>query len=160
MKMSNRQYSDSTLCGEFIQIAKSVVSKFPDLKHSWEISTDKTSCSLNFPKQNDVGFDVLVKVLPDGITVLGEGVHQHFDSDESSNESEITEALALVRDLLSPHMRIREFRAGKSAYRWNMETFRDNEWHRECTTTLLFWNYFGRRSEVIFQNKTLPGRSN
>lgn len=159
-KMSNEQNKiqngNLALCQEFVQVAKTAVSKFPDLKHSWKVSEDKTCCSLNFPKQNEDGFDVLIEVSQTEVTVHTQGAHQHFDSDDTTNESKITNALALVRDLLSPHMRIRELRAGKSTYRWHIEALRNNKWNRECTTGLLLWNYFGTRGERIFRIEHCP----
>src|SRR6266498_3885481 len=77
---------------------------------------------------------------------------------KSTHQEKIVAALGLVRDLLSPHMRIRELRAGKSAYRWHMEALHNNEWQTEGFTGLLFWSYFAKRSERILQNTTLPGR--
>lgn len=70
----------------------------------------------------------------------------------------VEDALGLVRDLLSPDMRVRELRAGRSAYRWFIEAFDGRTWKVEHMTGLLFWNYFGRRSEHIYQNAVLPGR--
>ena len=147
----------STLCEDFVQIAKDAIAKYPDLQHSWTINADNACCSLMFQKQKEDGFDVLVEVTTTGITVSTHGAHQHFDSSEDSNESKIKDALALVRDLLSPNMRIKELCAGKSAYRWDMEYLDNNQWCLE-NSTLIFWNYFGKRNERILQNSTLPGR--
>ena len=156
--MSAEAPSDTNLCREFVKAAQEALSTFPEVKHSWSIAAAQTHCSLLIPKANEDGFDVRIEVSRDGIVVFGEGAHQHFDTPESTHQEKVASALGLVRDLLSPHMRIREFRAGKSAYRWLMQSLHNNEWQTEGSTALLFWNYFGKRSERIFKNTTLPGR--
>ena len=157
----NKNFQEKAILrDEFIKIAKEAISKYPELQHSWNMNADGVSCSLTFPKQNENGFEILIEVSPNQITVFTVGAHQHFDSPEDSNETKIKTALALVRDLLSSDMRIRELRAGNSAYRWALESLHQNNWRRESSTGLLFWNYFGKRSEKIFQNYTLPTRLN
>jgi hypothetical protein len=160
MLQDKNSQQSSNLCNVFVQIANEAISKFPQLNHSWKRNSDNVGCSLTFPKQNEKGFDVMVEVSSSGIIVSTHGAHQHFDSPEDSNDVKTKKALTLVRDLLSSDMRIREFCAGNSAYRWNIEVVQDNQWRLECSTGLLFWNYFGKRSERIFQNFTLPGRLN
>ena len=149
---------ESNLCREFVQAAKAALSKTPEVNHSWSIAPNEARCSLLIPKANEDGFDVVVEVSQHGIVVFGEGAHQHFDTAESTHQDKVAAALGLVRDLLSQHMRIRELRAGKSAYRWLMESLHDNGWQTACSTVLLCWNYFGKRSERFLQNTTLPGR--
>jgi hypothetical protein len=149
----------STLGEDFVHTAKKAISKYPDLQHFWTVHAGNSYCSLMFPKQKEDGFDVLIEVSSTEINVLIQGAHQHFDSSKGSNESKINNALTLVRDLLSSNMRTKELRAGKLAYRWDMEYFDNNQWCLENTTGLLFWNYFGKRSERILQNSTLPSRS-
>lgn len=39
-----------------------------------------------------------------------------------------------------------------------MEILNGDEWQEESTTGLLFYNYLGKRSEKIYQNKVLPPR--
>ncbi|MBI3878518.1 MAG: hypothetical protein HY301_00435 [Verrucomicrobia bacterium] len=156
--MTSETQSSSSLCREFIQTAKAALSKTPEVKHSWSIDPNEVQCSLSIPKIDEDGFDVTIEVSPDGVVVFGEGAHQHFDTPESTHPEKIIAALGLVRDLLSPHMRVGELRAGKSAFRWFMESLHENEWQAESSTGLLFWNYFARRSERVLQNKTLPGR--
>jgi len=156
--MTSEAQRDSNLCRDFVQAAKAALSETPQITHSWAIAANEARCSLLIPKTNEDGFDVTVEASLDGIVVFAAGAHEHFDIPESTHQERIVAALGLVRNLLSPHMRIRELRAGKSAYRWHLEALHNNEWQTEGFTGLLFWNYFAKRSERILQNTTLPGR--
>ena len=153
LNMENR---DPTLCREFVKQAKEILSAHPQIKHEWSIDADEDHCILDFPKSNPDGFDITVEVYPDQIIVFGQGFHEHFDQD--NNSIKIESSLGLVRDLLCPDMRIKEYLAGGSPYRWDAELLQNGKWLREHTTGLVFWNYFGRRSQKYYQNKVLEGR--
>ena len=153
--------TEQTLSKIFTRFAKDALSQHPQIKHSWSINDElKDQCKLEIPKQNDKGFDILVNVSLHEIRVFAKGIDfVHFSIVDNFEEA-VIDLLGLIRDLLSPHMRIRELRAGNSAYRWYMESFRNRKWIVEQTTGLLFWNFFGKRSEKIYQNSTLEGRLN
>lgn len=143
----------------FVKIARDLLSYHPEIIHDWQISNER-NCSLRIPKTSENGFDVNVDVSTHDITVFTEGAHRHFDFAHGQNEEDLVrEVLGLVRDLLSPHMRLRILLAGKQSYRWHMEVYQNDKWQTEETTGLLLWNYFGRRSEKILQNELLPGRA-
>ncbi len=55
-------------------------------------------------------------------------------------------------------MRIRELRAGDKPYRRVMECSDVAGWRGEQKTGFLAWNHLGRRSERVYQNRTLPGK--
>jgi len=78
--------------------------------------------------------------------------------DDRDPASFVRDALGLVRDLLSPGMRLRELRAAGRPYKWILEGRLSGQWHTEQTMALLIWNYFGVRSERIYQNAHLPER--
>ena len=64
------------------------------------------------------------------------------------------------RDLLSPVMRIRERLAGGKPYKWIFELYHDGQWIAEEWCGLFFWNYIGKRTEKIYQNRILPAMEN
>ncbi len=79
----------------------------------------------------------------------------------------VQETLGFARDLLSPNTRVTEHRAGAHPYRWDLERRRmvlrldgreEGEWVFASWMCLLLWNFFGRRTERIYQNAHLPGR--
>jgi len=83
------------------------------------------------------------------------GFHAHF---EGTPDETVQQALGLTRDLLSADMRIREQLASGRGYRWTLDRRDTSGWTRESTTGAFFWNYFGRRTERVYQNTQLPGR--
>ena len=107
----------------------------------------------------DAGFNINVQVFPSEIVVSMQGAHEHFPL-EHGPEDLVRSVLGLVRDLLSPAMRVREQCAGGEPFRWHVEMLQDDgTWQVETTTGLFFWNYFGKRSERIYQNHVLPDRT-
>ena len=142
----------------FVHFAKEALSQNPEVKHSWSINEQKDQCTLEIPEQNEKGFSIKVGVYGHEITVWAGGIDFVQISSTENFDETITDILGLVRDLLSPTMRIRELRAGDSPYRWHMECFRDGRWVREESSGLLFWNFFGKRSEKIYQNFILESR--
>jgi hypothetical protein len=148
---------DPRVCREFVARAKEALSLHPDLSHSWSIDADDDHCILEFPATSLDGFAVVVEVFPEMITVSACGYHQHLDVADDALGI-VGQALGLARDLLSPSMRIRERRAGGTPYRWICEGKKSAEWRTEGSTSLMFWNYFGRRSERLYQNHALPER--
>src|SRR5262245_26808295 len=114
----------------FVRQAGEILGRYPDLVHRWE--EDNRSRSLVFPASEATGFDVRASVSEQEIVVFAKGAHRHFDSSAGSDaEAVASQALGLIRDLLSPGMRVREFSAGRSAYRWAMEIATPNGWKTE-----------------------------
>jgi hypothetical protein len=44
-------------------------------------------------------------------------------------------------------MRILETRNGGMARKWELQVNRDGQWVTESSTTLILWNYLGRRTQ-------------
>jgi hypothetical protein len=139
---------------EFRRAAEAILAEHPKLRH--ELAADGSR--LAFPRQDESGFDVEIFVDDQGLVVQALGAHEHFEGGSASEAEVCGRALGLVRDLLSPDMRLRELRAGTKGVRWTVESRAAEGWRAEGTTRLLFFNYFGRRSERVYQNHQLPGR--
>jgi len=151
---------DPTLCRTFVTLAQASLATNPEVKHTWSIDADEDHCILDIPPYSDTGFSITIEVFPEEITVSMGGPHEHFRREGMSPEELVGSVLGLTRDLLSPAMRLREQRAGGSAFQWHVEALQaDGTWLAEATTGLLFWNYFGKRSERIYQNDVLPSRA-
>jgi hypothetical protein len=127
------------------------LARHPELLHVW-----RDDGSLTFPPTADEGFEVSLHPNACAITVFT-GVGWHHALDGEPTEA-VEQALGLTRDLLSSDCRIREGCAAGQPYRWTLERRESETWLPESTTALLFWNYFGRRSERFYQNNQLPGR--
>ena len=155
--MTANENRDPALCNEFVRAATDILSHYPDILHEWSIDDDEDHCILYLPKNAHDGFDIIVEVFSTEIIVNTDGPHLHLDLVESPNRT-VNRALCLVRDLLSPDMRIVEKCANGKPYKWLVQILRNGNWYTEQTSSLLFFNFIGRRSERIFMNRTLPGR--
>lgn len=149
------------LCQVFVDQGKQFFSEYSQVKHQWSIDGDEDHCILDIPEECDSGFPVTVEVYPDSIMVMASGAHTNLNLNEFENCDElVAHTLGLVRDLLSPAMRIRERLAGGEPYKWAFEIYQDGKWLTEEWIGLFFWNYFGKRSEKIYQNQVLSARDN
>ena len=149
---------DPALCRSFVREAKETLSHFPQIKHAWSIDADEDHCILDIPEQCDGGFPITVEVHSDEVTVTAGSAHTHASPD-GKPEGFATHVLGFVRDLLSPAMRVRELLAGGRPYKWAIELCRNGEWETEEWGGLIFYNYFGKKTEKTYQNTVLPART-
>ena len=145
------------LCRSFVRQAKEALSHSPQVKHEWSIDNDEDHCILIISEECDSGFSIKVEVHPDEIMVFAGGAHTNLHLDGNPDDL-AARALGLVRDLLSPVMRIRERLAGGKPYKWAFELWQDGQWVTEEWAALFFFNYFGKRTEKLYQNRILPAR--
>jgi len=148
---------DPTLCRSFVRRAKEALERHPQVKHEWSIDADEDHCILDIPEQSDSGFPITVEVWPDEIMVMAGGAHTNANPEGKPDEL-AAHVLGFVRDLLSPAMRIRERLAGGKPYKWAIELQQDGKWETEEWVGLFFYNYFGKKTEKIYQNEILPAR--
>lgn len=141
----------------FRQRVAEILAAHPALVHEWTAENE-----LTFPRSHDQGFDVSILVEDDDVSVAALGFHEHFGAAAGPPVAAPTEmvetVLGYVRDLLSPGIRIREKRAGRTPYSWTVEVQEGSNWVRESKTAVPFFNYLGRRSERVYQNQQLPNR--
>lgn len=154
MSTENR---NPALCRLFVAQVKLALSSRPEITHTWSIDADEDHCILSIEGMGDSGYSITVEVWPDTISLSAEGFHSHYDAFEPIDDF-LAEFLGILRDMLSPAMRIRERLAGGSPYQWHLENLVDGKWVTESTWGLFLWNWFGRRSERIYINTHLPPR--
>lgn len=140
---------------ELARQGRAILASHPGLKHRWE--EIPAGVRLAFPNDADDGFEVAVEAYGSAALVSGVGFHTHFDWQGTASEN-VRAALRLVRDLLGPRMRVRELSASGRPYKWQLQRLDGHEWSTQEVFLSAFWNYFGRRSERIYQNRTLPAR--
>ncbi len=141
------------LLASFQELADEFLAAHPNVPH--ERATGDSSCQLTFPKSDDAGFDVSFDLEADGRYLLATD-HGWHDNGEDLAAEALPRYFAMIRDLMSPATRLREFRSAGKPYRWTLEVEVDGQWTTAGSTSLLFWNYLGARSVVVFQNNTLP----
>jgi len=55
-------------------------------------------------------------------------------------------------------MRVKEYKAGLTGYKWELQNNEEGTWITESTTGLLIYNLFARKSITHFSNSLLPLR--
>lgn len=148
---------DPTLCREFVRQAKTALSTISGIQHEWSIDQDEDHCILNFPKKNENGFDITLEVSSREITISAEAAHMHLELSNNAEETSVN-ALAILRDMLSEDMRIKEYISNGKPYRWDIQVIQNGKWITEESNGLLFWNYFGKKEIRYLSNRLLPGR--
>ena len=149
----------ASIAEEFRRQAEAVLVRHPGLRHEWAVE-EGGALRLDFPADGPDGFPVQVLAGEGYANVFALGAHELFEAGGDEPPGEVAAAaLGLVRDLLSPDMRLRELSAGGRPYKWILEA-RDagGGWRAEHETGLVFFNYFGARAERVYQNRQLPGR--
>ena len=105
------------------------------------------------------GFDIHLDVSCRQIMIDCGGFHDHRELNTEMTKF-VHHYFGYIYDMLSSTMRLRVFSSNKRPYKWVLE-YRDGEqWLAESTTGMLLFNYFGKKSEHILQNRTLPEREN
>ena len=148
---------DPALCRAFIEVAKRFLDMHPHVNHEWSIDDDEDHCVLDFPKMDESGFDIHVEVDSEEVAIYCEGYHDHHQLEGEPNDF-ANHVVGFLYDLLTSLMRVREYCAGGFPYKWSLECREGDAWVPESTTGLLFYNYFGRKTESFFQNSTLKER--
>ena len=144
---------------ELEQQVAAIVTKHPRLQYMWAQNQPSVGTQLKFPKVAAEGFDIVLDISNADIVVRIGELDEAFRIDVHGGPAlAVRYALGLVRDLLSPAMRLRILSAGGRPYRWVLESSDDGVWKAENLTGRIFYRYFGRRSEAIFQNSQLPAR--
>jgi hypothetical protein len=127
----------------------------PGVRHEWRQSQQRLA--LRVPAMSPTGFDIELEVNTSGVELRCRSMHTPLDDGPDSGMA-IQSALGLLRDLLTPTMRLREKCANGRPYRWFLETASPTGWRIEYEMGLLLWNVFGRRSERTYHNTHLPSR--
>lgn len=149
--------SDSELCQAFIARMKSALSSRPDIQHSWSVDDVGDRCILSITGSGPTGFNIVAEVHPDEVTLSAQGWHDHYPMTGTLDDF-VGEMSGRIRDMLSPAMRIREELSFGVAFRWHLENLTEGRWWSESTCGLLFYPWFGRKSEKIYSNGLLPAR--
>ncbi len=142
----------------FKRLVAESLESYQHIRYEWE-NDENNALSLRILKQNEDGFDVSIYLDNNEITLYTVGGHhEHYSFEESeSPEQHIKNILGLVRDLLSNKTRIILKLAGSKVYKVITQAWNGKQWLDEDTSGVLFFNYFGQRSEKILQNNLVDG---
>jgi hypothetical protein len=136
----------------FRRYGTTVLARNPEVAHEW--STEPDSCDLSIPARSPNGFDIRFEIDPNAVTLYWGNWHTRFEP----TDTVVEDLFGLLRDMLSPDMRVRELCASSNPYRGFLESYDGTRWSTEHEMALIFWNYFGKRSVRTYSNSVLPGR--
>lgn len=125
-----------------IEDIKARLKKYPDVRYEWDAS------SITVRPSSPDGFAVMLVVsAPNSYTIAFDGWHEDFEDPE--------EALEVFAFGLSNECRLKEFRRGRFAYKWTVESLEDGRWEEQGTTGLLLFPFWMKKSVRYLQNNLL-----
>ena len=139
----------------FRHYGATVLARNSEIAHEWSIEPD--GCGLSIPALSPNGFDIQFETEQGAVTLYWGNWHTRFEPTADVDKF-IEDLFGLLRDMLSPDMRVRELYAGPHPYRGFLESYDGVHWSTEHEMALIFWNYFGKRSVRTYSNLRLPGR--
>lgn len=144
----------------FRELVVKIIQNSPNQCHDWRLEDKGFECVLFIPKLSQDGFEITVEANESEVTVFSEFfAHQHFTSD--GNHEEVADyAMGLVRDLLSPAMRVRVIEKGGKVSRAYFESSRDGKWRNDSSTAVFRFPFFRKKSVRYYMNERLPAREN
>lgn len=129
---------------KIIEEIKARLQRYPHTKHK----SDDTSISV-FPTSDD-GFTVGLTVNQNSYTVSFNGWHEDFQNQ--------AEALNCFTFGLSTDCRLKEYRRGRFAYKWTVESREGGEWVEDSSTGLLLFPFWMKRESRYLQNNLIVAR--
>ncbi len=143
----------------FVSTAENALKQHSQL--SWNWRTERKTTILTIPRQSDSGFEVGVRCEAFGLYPLAgdwHGMPWDFNAPKTSIQNQCDACMKFILYLLTPDSRLRVITSNGKPFRWLVEYFEENKWKLHEEMGLLFYNYFGKRSEFILQNNHLPPR--
>ncbi|HSR18378.1 MAG TPA: hypothetical protein VLM39_09850 [Ignavibacteriaceae bacterium] len=138
----------------FYKYIDEVIQNGNNLKYEWR----ENNTEILFQKISSQGFDIIIRYDENNIYLETDtGYHDYFKVNNNFKEV-LIDVMGIIRDLLTRNMRIKEYLSNNRSYKWTLQCFRENKWKDESSTGLIFWNYFGKKSEKIYFNNSLPIR--
>jgi len=141
----------------FLEGAKRFFETYSEIEHHWSINEGSDYSLLEIPADSEDGFEITCVVEETQVVMSYAGHHDHFELEDTPEEF-VSYLLGFIYDLLSPSKRIKEYRAGKTGYKWSLEMLENGKWVAESTSALIFYNYFASKSVKVSQNHQLPMR--
>jgi len=153
---------DNTVNTDFMTL-KNYLDKHPEIKDIFS-EVNKTFTEITFLKKDKDGFDITVQEEDEELILFTEtAYHDHFTYNMFDNKEEVFDyVFGLVRDLLSNNMRIREIQKNHMPIKVYLEYSKNGEWEEESSIgilSLVSFNPFAQKKEIIYTNNILPKRN-
>src|SRR5689334_1327969 len=97
----------------FRHYGTTVLARNPEIAHEWCIEPD--GCGLSIPALSPDGFDIQFEAEQGAVTLYWGSWHTRFEPTAGVDRL-IEDLFGLLRDMLSPEMRVRELYAGPHPY--------------------------------------------
>lgn len=144
----------------FEKYAKEVLAESAGIESVWEIRDGGDKRILTIKKENTSGFDVVVECETYGLYPFAGGWHgpawELFSRDETFLDLS-AQFMGFIRSLLCEDSKLEVRYTGEKPYKWIL-TYPLEEGTEFVETGLIFYNYLGKRSSKVFQNKQLSRR--
>jgi hypothetical protein len=140
----------------FEQYASEILARHPEVRAKWEV-TKTGGRRLMIYKQDESGFDVIVDAETHGLYPYADEWHGPAWDLNGNCEELCQEFMGFIRSLLCEDSRLEVSYAGSRPYKFVL-TFPTEGGFESSETGLFFFDYFGKRSARIFQNRHLPPR--
>ena len=147
----------------FLEVVKPILERHPTLSHALLINEKRPRVELIIHKQSEDGFDVGVVCEAHGVYPWAGNWHgAAWDMTTPHAEGNLQQTcetcLGFVRTLLSPDARLRVQYKGGQPCHWIVELFDGEKWQAQEESSLVIFNFFGKLTETIHQNRQLPSR--
>lgn len=140
----------------FEQHASEIMASHPGLRAKWEV-TKTSGRRLTIDKQDESGFDVVVDAETNGLYPYAGDWHGPA-WDLNGNCEELCQGfMGFIRSLLCDDSRLEVSYAGSRPYKFVL-TYPTEGGFESSEPGLFFFDYFGKRTTQIFQNRHLPPR--
>ncbi len=130
------------------------LAQHPTIQHEWILQEGGAGGTLSIPQQCPDGYPIEVQVDDESVLLTCGNFHDHHTPPEGNHEF-VKRSMYLLRELLSPSMRVHEFHSNGRPYKFRLESKTSEGWETELTMGFVFYNYFGRKTEVFLQNTLL-----
>ncbi len=147
----------------FLEVARPILARHPALSHALIIHEKRPRVELIIHKQDENGFDVGIISELHGIYPWAGGWHgSPWDATTPHAEGNMRQTcencLGFIRTLLSPDARLRVESKGNQPCHWTVELFDGRAWQAQEASRLVIFNFLGKLSETIQQNRHFPSR--
>ena len=115
-----------------------------------QVKYERNASSIRVLPASSEGFAVTIDAAPNHFTVSFNGWHEDFQQPD--------EALDCFAFVLSDNCRLKEFRRGRFAYRWIVESNENGEWIAVSETGLFFFQFWLAKEVLYLQNNLISSK--
>jgi len=149
----------SELITAFSELAENFLGDHPSLQFAWKDEIEKRRRTLTVFKRDETGFDVGICCETYGLYPLAgdwHGTPWDITTPKTTPSILAGDCIRWIHYALTPATRLRVKTSNGLPFKWLFEYQEISDWQTDMETGLIFFNYFGKRDETLFQNHHLP----